>query len=999
MHRAHLTILLACCLAPALWAQQVEVTRYDVDQGLPQSMVNHVLQDSDGFLWLGTGDGLARFDGERFVVYKHDGRDSTSLSNNRIWGLAEADAQHLWVGTRSGLDRLDRRTGRFEHVRTGGPDGCWQVFDVHAGSSLFYSPLLKEFLRIDEQGMRRWRTGHWDSYAHRVEDDGRTIYQFQRHDTLVVSHIRERTSIAIKLPMDTASEISSILRQGKGWLLFGQYASYRMDEQHRPVPFPAELAGLLRGNLGVKRAERAPDGKVWLGISGHGVVVLDSALNIVQRYPLLLPEQRPLNITAIAFDRQGNTWVGTDGKGVFKIAPQRIKVGRIMPGQGLPWEPSSWFVRGFAQWDAHRVLANFFQGGSALFDERDGTLVPAPLDARTFGTSGSHGVPLRDSEGRIWMQDGREIRCIDPRTSQLVYHFTASCGDRMWQLHSGELLRISTCHPPEHLLPGPGPVRFRTGPMNAAFAAISKSWNMPSSLVQDGLGRYWMCSDATPLRVFTESDTLPRPFDKSIDPQQLLRVTDLDDDGKHLWICTNDGLVQFDRAALRIVRHYSVHDGLPDQFLYGMEPTGDGTWWISSNNGLCRFDPRTGSFRNYNTADGLQSKEYNSFAQFRSASGRLYFGGVNGFNVFDPRNLPTDPDPATVRAVELSDAQGAVLIATGEGPTEVELPYPRNTLRIELAVLEFSAPERNRYKWRMPGYREAWTTARSSAPIELNNVPAGAFTLEVIGINGDGVEGPVNILLTVKVMRPFWAAPWFIALLSAGLIAIVAWGWALAYRKRMRARLAAAEHEMKELRMRTRLAKDIHDDVGSGLARVAALARSPKRVTDAESRFEKMGTISSELLDNLRDVVWMNDPRNGTLDLLLVRLREFAQDLFEDSGATVRCDFPDLLPSTPIGGAFRRNLMLIGREALHNARKYSEARNVILLWRADEGGFLFTVSDDGVGLGTGEVQGGGQGSKNMRQRAEEVHAVFERTKREGGGTEVRVFGRSSCLHE
>ncbi|MBK7113769.1 MAG: hypothetical protein IPH60_15165 [Flavobacteriales bacterium] len=203
-------------------------------------------------------------------------------------------------------------------------------------------------------------------------------------------------------------------------------------------------------------------------------------------------------------------------------------------------------------------------------------------------------------------------------------------------------------------------------------------------------------------------------------------MTDLDDDGKHLWICTNDGLVQFDRAALRIVRHYSVHDGLPDQFLYGMEPTGDGTWWISSNNGLCPF--RSANRKLPQLQHGgwpAEQGEYNSFAQFRSASGRLYFGGVNGFNVFDPRNLPTDPDPATVRAVELSDAQGAVLIATGEGPTEVELPYPRNTLRIELAVLEFSAPERNRYKWRMPGYREAWTTARSSAPIELNNVPAG----------------------------------------------------------------------------------------------------------------------------------------------------------------------------------------------------------------------------------------------------------------------------------
>lgn len=998
MHRAHLTVLLACWLAPALWAQQVEVTRYDVDQGLPQSMVNHVVQDRDGFIWLGTGDGLARFDGQHFVVYKNDGQDSTSLSNNRIWGLAEADAHHLWVGTRSGLDRLDRRTGRFEHIRVGEPDGCWQVFDVRPEGSLFYSPFLKEFLRIDEQGTHRWPTGHWDSYTHRVEDDGRTIYQFQGHDTLAVSRIRDRTSTAIKLPMDITSEISSIIREGKGWLLFGQYASYRMDGQYRPVPFPAELDGLLRGHPGVKHAERAPDGKVWLGISGHGVVVLDSALNIVQRYPLLPPGQRPLTITAIAFDRQGNTWVGTDGKGVFKIAPQRIKVGRMMPGQGLPWEPASWFVRGFAQWDAHRVLVNFYQGGSALFDERTGTLSPAPLNARNFRPVSNHGTPLSDGEGRIWMQEGPAIRCVDPRTGQVVHQHIGTCGDRMVRLQSGELWRISTCKPPERLLPGSGPVHFAMERMNAPFTAIRDAHNMPAVLLQDGLGRYWMCSDALPITVFTEQERLPSPFGAS-DSLQLLRLTDLHEDGDRLWACTNDGLFLLERASLRILRRYTVHDGLPDQFLYGMESGGDDSWWISSNNGLCRFDPRTESFLNFSTADGLQSKEYNSHAHFRSASGQLYFGGVNGFNHFDPRSIPTDRDVPMVLPVALSDAKAAIPLPTGEGAMAVDLPYPRNTLRIELAVLEFSAPERNRYRWRMPGYREEWTTAASTVPIELNNVPAGSFTLEVIGINGDGVEGPVNTLLTVKVLRPFWAAPWFIALLSAALIALVAWLWALAYRKRMRARLAAAEQEMKELRLRTRLAKDIHDDVGSGLARVAALARSPKRVSDAESRFDRMEAISSELLDNLRDVVWMNDPRNGTLDLLLIRLREFAQDLFEDSDATVRCDFPDPLPATSIGGAFRRNLMLIGREALHNARKYSGARNITLMWRMEGDSFLFTVSDDGVGLGAGGVQGGGQGSGNMRQRAEEVHAQFERTDREGGGTEVRVFGRPSCLDE
>lgn len=998
MLRAYLTVLLAWWLASALSGQQVEVTRYDVDQGLPQSMVNHVVQDADGFIWLGTGDGLARFDGQRFVVYKHDGQDSTSLSNNRIWGLAEADAHHLWVGTRSGLDRLDRRTGRFEHIRVGEPDGCWQVFDVRPGRSLFYSPLLKEFLRIDEQGMHRWPTGHWDSYIHRVEDDGRTVIQFGRPDTLSLFHLPELGSKDIPLPLDPTAETTSMVREGTGWLLFGRNASHRLDGQYRSVLWPPALDALLRGHRDTKEVERAPDGRLWLGISGHGVVVLDSALNIVQRYPLLPNEQRPLIITTVAFDRQGNTWVGTDGKGVFRIAPQRVKVGRMMPGQGLPWEPDSWFVRGFAQWDAHRVLVNFYQGGSALFDERTGMLGPAPLDAWTFRPVSNHGTPLSDGEGRIWMQEGPVIRCVDPRTGQVVHQYSGTCGDRMMRVQSRGLWRVSTCKPPERLLPGSGPVRFATERMSAPFTAIRNAHNMPTLLLQDGLGRYWMCSESLPITLFSGRERLPSPFGAS-DSLQLLRLTDLHEDGDRLWACTNDGLFLLERTSLRILRRYSVHDGLPDQYLYGMEPVGDGSWWISSNNGLCRFDPRTESFRNLSTADGLQSKEYNSHAHFRAASGCLYFGGVNGFNHFDPRSIPMDMDVPLVRPVALSDAKAAIPLPTGEGALAVDLPYPRNTLRIELAVLELTAPERNRYRWRMTGFRQEWTTAASTVPIELNNVPPGSFSLEVIGINGDGVEGPARTLLTVKVRRPFWAAPWFIALLSAALIALVAWMWALAYRKRMRARVAAAEHEMKELRMRTRLAKDIHDDVGSGLARVAALARSPNRGSDAESRFDRMEAISTELLDNLRDVVWMNDPRNSTLDLLLLRLREFAQDLFENSGATVRCLFPDPLPTTPIGGTFRRNLMLIGREALHNAHKYSESRNITLRWCMDEAGFRFSVADDGVGLGTGEVQGSGHGSSNMRQRAKEVHAQFQRTDREGGGTEVRLFGRTSCLHE
>jgi signal transduction histidine kinase len=350
-----------------------------------------------------------------------------------------------------------------------------------------------------------------------------------------------------------------------------------------------------------------------------------------------------------------------------------------------------------------------------------------------------------------------------------------------------------------------------------------------------------------------------------------------------------------------------------------------------------------------------------------------------------------------VRVIALGDANSALpLPAIG---TAIGLPYPRNSLRIELAVLEFTAPERNTYKWRMVGYRDAWITANASDAIELNNVPHGTFVLEVIGINGDGTEGPASAVLGIDVVRPFWASPWSMVLLTVFVIGTIAWLWMRAYRKRMRTRLLLAEAEMKELRMRTRLAKDIHDDVGSGLARMAALSHSPKRTSDAEERFDKVGAISTELLDNLRGVVWMNDPRNDTLDKLLLRIRAFANDLFESEGVDLVFDLPEPLPTRTISGSARRSLYLIAREALHNARKYSKATRITVQWLDDAQGFQLAVADNGIGIASMVPQGSGHGTMNMQERAQEIGATFERGPGPEGGTVVRVFGRSSCLDE
>src|SRR5690606_6060468 len=245
-------------------------------------------------------------------------------------------------------------------------------------------------------------------------------------------------------------------------------------------------------------------------------------------------------------------------------------------------------------------------------------------------------------------------------------------------------------------------------------------------------------------------------------------------------------------------------------------------------------------------------------------------------------------------------------------------PYQANMVEVDLAVLEQSAPELNSYRYRLTGYSNEWHSAPADRPLLFTHLPAGRFNLQVVGINADGIESAPKEILRIHVPPPFWASSWFIMAMITAPIAVGAWLLTRRTRVRMQRKLERTQYELKELHTRTPPAKDIHDDVGSGLARMAALSRSPKRHTDADARFEKLGDISGELLDNLRDVVWMNDPRNGTLDALLLRIREHANDLFEDADTRVVCALPDPLPNRTIGGASRHNLFLIAKEALQN---------------------------------------------------------------------------------
>ncbi len=1001
----HIALRIGCAARFLLWigvvgAQFPGITRYDVEQGLPQSMVNHVVQDSLGFIWFGTGDGLARFDGTRIIEFKHDMRDTASLSNNEIWSITALTGGDLLVGTATGLDRYLARTGTFRHVRTSVlDDGCWQTVHARGSRILLYSPLSTNFIVIEGERIRIIPSGHGPTYAMHCDAGGERIRYHVFPDTLVDLDLAGGKEQWVIIPAHVMGKVNEVLPLADGTLVFTNEGAWIMDDHGQSKPVPGEAGTLLRAGEGRKRARRSPTGHLWCTMDQVGVIEVDEQWNILQFHPLVHKDDRPLMLTSIAFDRQGNTWVGSDGKGVFLIAPERIKFNRAAPGSLPGWVPDSWFVRGFAQWDSTRVIVSFHQGGTALFNERIGrfealdlaAVIGTPLPGRTVSRM------LNDAQGHLWLKVGTEVVVLDRHDRRVIDRLNVMGGAFLVDDHHGGILLAQTT--------GIGRVTIRQGRIflePLGFTELQRRMvNQVDRFATDRSGQLW----TSYLNEGVEVSGAEGPRSLGVGWEVLANAgpklgSIVPLPGGTMLMTTDRGLLEVDPSTRALMHIRTRHEGLPDDHVCSVVLEGDSAWWVSTNKGLCRAVPIAGDarlrVRAYTTADGLQSKEFNNRAWFRSASGRIYFGGINGFNHFTPDQVHDDPDRPPVRVIRLWNELGEYDMEVS-GTTSVDLPYPRNQLNIELAVLEFSAPEGNTYKWRMKGHRDEWTSARASAPIALENVPPGNFILETVGVNADGVEGDVCDLLRIAVVRPFWATSWAKAVAIVLLALLIAWTWMRTYRKRMRGKLADAERETRELRMRMRLARDIHDDVGSGLARIAALARSPKRGTDSDQRFEKLGNISGELLENLRDVVWLNDPRQGTLNALLTRIRDHAHDLFEDSGTTVEFDLPEPLPTRAIGGTARRNIFLVAKEALHNAHKYSGAKVIQVRWQEGHDGFIFEVADDGAGISSDKPQGGGQGSGNMHQRCEEAGAGYERSSVPGRGTTVSIRGRSSCL--
>ena len=1008
-------VLLLGLLGPAAAAQQPDPLRFSTltaASGLAENSVYSLVQDQRGFLWVGTQDGLCRYDGVGFRTFRTDARRPGSLASNFVLSLCLDRAGQVWVGTGGGLSCYSPRTGQFRTYR------------AEPGDS---SGLTSNFIRVvycDRQG-RVW-VGSEDG-LHQISPAARRFAVF-RHASGPGSGVR----------LNSVRTIAQD-RAGTLWVGTGEGLVSRLDTvRNLLLPDPRLTAAGAVSSLCADRT-----GGLWVGTEMGVLRYLPPGGGTTR---VFAPGPRPGSLPAggvrsLLEDQQGTLWVGTN-EGLCRYEPATGTFTQTMyqPRNSLSLPENT--VQALLQ-DRSGLLWVGTEAGLSHADLRPHPFrrVPAPA------VPGPVWAVASDAAGRLWIgTEDQGLLCYSPATGQyrsfrhnpaqpasLAQDYVrALCFDAAGRLWVGTQSQGLDCLEP-------GGSRFRHYRHRASDSA-SLSDDFVRSLYQDPAGTLWVgtegglnCYNAATRRFTVFRNQPGNPASLS---NNFVRVT-LQDRRGNLWIGTGGGgLCRYNpqtgrfrafRADSRNPRSLSSNfvrcllqdragtlwvgtegggfcrlndaetgsftsfreaDGLPNDVVYGMQQDQQGYLWLATNKGLARFQPRTAQFHTFDERDGLPQNEFNAGASHRAADGQLYFGGPNGLVGFRPAAVRTNPVPPAVvltglrkfnRPVELPD--------TSITERRVLRLAPRDYFfSLEFAALNFRQPDKNRYAYLLENFDQNWIEAGGRREANYTNLDPGTYTFRVRATNNDGVWSPRGAALRIIVTPPWYQTWWFRIGLSWVLFGVLF----MAYRVRVRQLLALE-------RVRHGIARDLHDDMGSTLSSISILSQIARnhqrqqRPEQAAALLEQIGDSSRRMLDAMDDIVWAINPAHDSMEDVTARMRGFASEMLEARGIEFTFRAEPSVQGLRLDMRARREFFLLFKEAINNLAKYAQCQHASIRLSYQHGLLHLTVQDDGVGFDpTNPAEGSGNGLTNMRSRAAALSGHLSIETAPGQGTTLHL---------
>lgn len=825
MKRCFLFLLSACLLLPSARAQ-LRFESFSVEKGMSAGTVLDLLQTHDGFMWIATADGLNRFDGVNFSVYRKRPGESGGLPDNYITALAEDAAHRLWIGCNDGsITILDPRRNTFTpyaHLAAVNPNKL-PVLSLQTDNR-------GALICILQQG-GAWLLGGADD-----KQAPRRLLQEDGFEPVCMATGADGQwwfggvgGVRIVNPANPGGPAHLLLREesvnalvwtGNHYIAATQgNGLWSLETNGNAIPIQAASRRELLSNIVALHVDTRGylwcannyfDGLVRLQLKGGSVVQADHCMHDPFNRESLINN----SVLTLCGDAEGNVWAGTlSGMSVFKPLNQQFAVYRHIPG-----------------------AANTLSGANtyALFEDFDGSIWSGSLDAgincirpdgsvETYTAANTSGLPtpsvrciFRDRKGRYWVGAGNEgLFRFEPKARRFSKVIAADAdGTPLDQLQvksmtedeSGNLWLGTTASLWKYF-----PETGKAQRFAIMQESLRKFPNLPDFQVievrRDAMRREIICATfGQGLLIMKEDGAalvnhLAKPGNRqSLNTNNLMGVTFLGRDT--LLIGTyGGGLNIFDRRS-GLFSALTTENGLPNDVVYGVLPVRDGSWWMSTNRGLVNYQPRTRRFRHLDQLTQVQSLEFNEGTYLAARDGSLWFGGVAGINRFRPDQLETNKVPPSVAITRMRVLERPwPFDSFYHAGSPLVLNHRQNFFRLDFSALSFTNPDKNRYRYKLEGFDENWIDAGNVGSAAYTNVPPGEYIFRVIACNDDGEWSPEGASLQIHILPPFWRTWWFMggAVLASGLLLLLVYRLRTASLRR-RFQLTLAESELRALR-------------------------------------------------------------------------------------------------------------------------------------------------------------------------------------------------------
>jgi ligand-binding sensor domain-containing protein/two-component sensor histidine kinase len=1065
MKRLLTTLILIFILSRIAYADDYTFKQLTESDGLSQSTVFAIMQDTHGYLWFGTIEGLNRYDGYNFRIYVNSPDDSTSISDDLISTIFEDSENNIWVGTRNGyFNKFDRETESFKRFNVNDyfemlekPEKDYYEYPLAFSRNHNYS-----ITSIIEDGDNFLWIGTWGNGLLRFDKKNETALHFYNlpdfHLSLSNNRImnilidREKTVWIATFGGGLNRVISnpdlnqSSTELSKYNLLFFSYRNKKnnnyslsddkvislfedKDETIWIGTYDGGLNKLDRTNRSLSPSEikfsryvtlentdncicnntvmdiaQDYDGYLWIGTFGGGIDRLDIEAESFRHYyssPVnlkLLPDNE---ILSLLVDNSGILWVGAHlGDGITKIQKNTAKFKYLKSEPG-----NSQSLNDNIVWAIHKDYNNTlwvgtYRGGLNFIDQNNNKSAAYQFDVDDPSSISNNHIRAieEDNFNNLWIgtyngginrfkpKKGKFDRFLyDPDnpnslSANQVQDIFIESDTTIWvATFGGGLNKLS----------------FKTNSSDE-FPEFTVYENDPSDsttitddrvyvLYEDSKKNFWIGTYGGGLNKFNRNTEIFTSFKNNPDDPSSISndkiIAIQEDSNEILWIGTSGGgLNKFNSDTKKFTR-YSYGDGLTSAVVYGILEDNSHNIWMSSDDGIFRMEPGEEKFTYFGLEDGLQSLEFSGGAYLKDETEKMYFGGINGLIYFFPDSIGTNlfVPPIVITSIN-------VFTNRIKGETEeIILSYDQNFISFEFSALDYTNSKENQYAFMLEGLDDSWKYVDADHRIaNYINLPAGEYSFHVMGTNSDGLWNKRGTSIKLIITPPFWLTWWFITLMTLLL------GMILYYLSTNR-----IKHQLAIEKLKTKLAADLHDNVGASLTEISILSEVAVQKSNDEGNPKELKNISEiarQLIDTMSDIVFVVNPERDSLYDLIIKLKDSYNDFLNSVGISFKVKNIDKTNDIKLPMDYKQNLLLIFKEGINNSIKHSKCSKIILEANIRADVVEMILNDDGNGFDEKNMIFG-NGLRNMESRAKKIGGRMTWRSSQETGTVIIFIGK------